>query len=67
MSGFIAVMIEPRGVPLEGERAIVLNQEDFPTREAAQARADRQAAFERNFCVGDKSRFAVLELPDPAP
>lgn len=67
MSGFIAVMIEPRGVLLEGERASVLNQEVFPTREAAQARADRQAAFERNFCGGDKSRFAVLELPDPAP
>ena len=63
MSGFIAVMIEPRGGLLEGETATVLNKGVWTTREGAEARAASQAAFEERFGVRGV-RFAVLELPE---
>lgn len=63
MSKYIAVMIEPRGVLLRGERATALNKAVFDTQEEAQSRADSQAAFEA--AMGNtRVRFAVAEIPD---
>ena len=62
-AGWIAVMVTPRGALLDGHNAIVLNQEVFPTREAAERRAEAQRKVEALF--RKEVNVAVFELPEP--
>jgi hypothetical protein len=61
VSAWIAVLITPRGALLEGEHALVLNQEVFPNKEAAERRAESQRQVEKWF----RPEFSVVVLEIP--